>query len=262
MARPGTAKKSTNRKKTSKAKRKTKKMPKRKTAKKKATKKKKKLTSKKKTKSVKKKVKTKRATKKATKKKTKKSPTRKTGSKTTKTRAKLVQLTTPDTGLVAGEVATIEKVRVGDLAPDFTLMDQKGTSVSLSQFRGKKVVLYFYPKDDTPGCTKEACSFRDHLAQFQGLNAEIVGVSFDDQPSHQKFIEKYGLNFTLLSDTNKEVADSYGVHVQKNMYGKTYWGIQRSTFVIDTEGRVSQIFRNVKVDGHTEEVISALEQAV
>lgn len=253
MAKTSAAKKTSKQNKLKKkASRKTNKLPKR--GKKKASKKK---TLKKKTKkkTIKKAKKT--AAKKTGKKKSAKKATRKTATKP-QTR-KVVALTSKQIpSLNSNEV---EKVRVGDLAPDFTLNDQSGTTVSLSQFRGKKVVLYFYPKDDTPGCTREACSFRDHLAQFQGLNAEIIGVSFDDEASHQKFIEKYGLNFSLLADTNKEVAEKYGVHVEKNMYGKTYWGIQRATFIIDTEGRVSQIFRNVKVEGHTEEVISALEQS-
>jgi len=145
----------------------------------------------------------------------------------------------------------------GDTAPDFTLADQTGTMVSLSQLRGKTVVLYFYPKDDTPGCTKEACSFRDNIQQF-GSNAVILGVSADDTQSHQSFIQKYGLNFQLLSDVNKDVSQAYGVWVEKNMYGKTYMGIERTTFVIDPNGQISEVFRQVKVDGHTEEVLEAI----
>ncbi|TVQ77482.1 MAG: thioredoxin-dependent thiol peroxidase [Bradymonadales bacterium] len=154
--------------------------------------------------------------------------------------------------------AEAQRLSVGDRAPQFVLPNQKGEPISLESFRGKRVVLYFYPKDDTPGCTREACSFRDHLPNFEMKNAKIFGVSFDSPESHQKFIEKYGLNFDLLSDENKEVAESYGVHVQKNMYGKTYWGIERSTFVIGPDGRIEAAFRNVKVDGHTDEVMSAL----
>lgn len=152
------------------------------------------------------------------------------------------------------------RLEVGDKAPSFTLMDQMGMPRTLEDYRGQKVVLYFYPKDDTPGCTREACSFRDHLASFDSEGTAILGVSFDDKDSHQKFIDKYGLNFTLLSDTEKEVAKKYGVYVQKNMYGKTYWGIERSTFVINKEGYISEIFRQVKVDGHTEQVLEALRK--
>jgi len=145
----------------------------------------------------------------------------------------------------------------GDAAPLFTLADQTGTMVSLSELRGKTVVLYFYPKDDTPGCTKEACSFRDNIQQF-GSNAVILGVSADDAESHQSFIQKYGLNFQLLSDVNKDVSKAFGVWVEKNMYGKTYMGIERTTFIINPNGQVSEVFRQVKVDGHTEEVLEAV----
>lgn len=269
MARATAAKKTKKTKKTATTKRATKKLPKRS----KAKKKKKPVKAKKKV--AKKKTAKKTTKKKTTKKKTlgkKKSPTKKKTKKTTnKKPAKVKKATkTAKSKVVALKPAkpklklveeTAFKLNVGDMAPDFSLRDQHGNMTSLNQFRGKKVVLYFYPKDDTPGCTREACSFRDHLAQFQGLNAEIIGVSFDDQSSHEKFIEKYSLNFTLLSDENKEVANQYGVYVEKNMYGKTYMGIERSTLVIDSEGKISQIFRRVKVDGHTEEVIKALESA-
>lgn len=150
------------------------------------------------------------------------------------------------------------RLQEGATAPDFTLTNQEGQPVSLSSFRGKKVVLYFYPKDDTPGCTKEACSFRDNIGFIDSSDAVVLGVSFDDQKSHQKFIEKYGLNFQLLSDLDKKTANDYGVYVQKNMYGNISWGIERSTFVIDRDGKVAKAFRKVSVDGHTEEVLEAL----
>ena len=160
------------------------------------------------------------------------------------------------------QAAALETTRVllnvGDLAPDFSLHNHKGELITLSQLRGQNIVLYFYPKDDTPGCTKEACSFRDNLNALEAHNAVILGVSFDDQASHQKFIEKYGLNFQLLSDLDKETAKAYGVYVQKNMYGNISWGIERSTFVIDKDGRLSQVFRRVQVDGHTDQVLEAL----
>lgn len=152
-------------------------------------------------------------------------------------------------------VATLTE---GQMAPDFTLTNQNGDAVSLSSYRGKNVVLYFYPKDDTPGCTKEACSFRDNIGAIDQTNTTILGVSFDDQASHQKFIEKYGLNFQLLSDSDKAIAQAYGCYVQKNMYGNISWGIERSTFVIDKDGRIAKIWRRVSVDGHTEDVLQTL----
>lgn len=189
----------------------------------------------------------KRVTKKATKK-----PVRKIA----KARAAVKSL--PVAQVTTTEIVATPRVGAGDLAPTFSLIDQSGQTVSLESFRGKKVVVYFYPKDDTPGCTKEACSFRDHTADFTGLDAVILGISFDDQASHQKFIEKYQLNFPLLVDANKDVANAYGVYVQKNMYGNLVWGIERSTFVIDREGKIAAAFRKVSVDGHTEEVLNAL----
>lgn len=146
----------------------------------------------------------------------------------------------------------------GQKAPDFSLADQDGRKVSLKGLKGQPVVLYFYPKDDTPGCTKEACGFRDSLPALQKLDAVVLGVSQDDAASHQKFIAKYGLPFTLLCDEKAEVAKAYGAYKLKNMYGKKYWGIERSTFVIDETGTLKAIFRKVKVDGHVDEVLAAL----
>ena len=148
---------------------------------------------------------------------------------------------------------------VGDKAPDLSLPDQSGETVSLKDFKGKQVVLYFYPKDDTPGCTKEACSFRDSEAALKKAGAVVLGVSMDGQTSHQKFITKFKLPFTLLSDEDAAVSKAYGVYKLKNMYGRTYWGLERSTFVIDPAGKLKAIFRKVKVDGHTEEVLDALK---
>jgi len=121
------------------------------------------------------------------------------------------------------------------------------------------VVLYFYPKDDTPGCTKEACSFRDHIKKFNHKNAVLLGVSLDEAPSHQKFIKKYELNFPLLCDEDAKVSRLYGVYRKKAFFAKLFWGIVRSTFVIGPDGRIKKIFRKVKVDGHTEEVLACLE---
>ncbi len=147
---------------------------------------------------------------------------------------------------------------VGEKAPDFTLPDEAGKPVRLKNLRGHQVVLYFYPKDDTPGCTVEACAFRDAKAKTSKAKAVVLGVSLDGQVSHQKFIEKYDLPFTLLSDEGAVVSKQYGVYKQKSMYGKKYWGIERSTFVIDAEGMLKAIFRKVKVDGHVTEVLAAL----
>lgn len=151
------------------------------------------------------------------------------------------------------------ELEVGDKAPDFSLPDQEGRMVSLKDLRGKQVVLYFYPKDDTPGCTKEACGFRDSFTPIQKAEAIILGVSLDGQESHRKFIAKYQLPFSLLCDEDAGVSRAYGVYKQKNMYGKKHWGIERSTFVIDRDGKLKAIFRRVKVDGHVEEVLAALK---
>lgn len=150
-------------------------------------------------------------------------------------------------------------VEVGKKAPDFSLYDQNGNKIKLSDFKGKHVVLYFYPKDDTPGCTKEACNFRDSLPKFKNINAIILGVSTDSVASHKKFAEKFNLPFSLLADEDKQVVEKYGVWKEKNMYGKKYMGIERTTFVIDPEGKIKKIFPKVKVDNHHKEVLEALK---
>jgi peroxiredoxin Q/BCP len=152
-----------------------------------------------------------------------------------------------------------QDVEAGEKAPDWSLPDQDGKTVSLKSFKGKQVVLYFYPKDDTPGCTKEACDFRDNIAPIKKAGAVVLGVSFDGQAAHQKFTAKYELPFTLLSDEDKAVAKAYGVYKEKSMYGKKYWGIERSTFVIDGKGVIKAAFRKVKVTGHVDEVLAALK---
>ena len=149
-------------------------------------------------------------------------------------------------------------IEVGKKAPDFTLKDQDGVKHKLSDYKGKPVVLYFYPKDDTSGCTKEACSFRDNFATFKSKGIVVLGVSIDDEKSHTKFINKYELPFTLLADTEKKVVEKYGVWQEKNMYGKKYWGTVRKTFLIDADGKVSHIFNKVKTDIHAEEVLEKL----
>ena len=148
---------------------------------------------------------------------------------------------------------------VNQQAPNFTLENEKGQQVSLSDFKGKNVVLYFYPKDMTPGCTTEACDFRDTYENFSSLNAVILGVSMDDANKHAKFIEKHGLPFSLLVDAEHEVAEQYGVWVLKKMYGREYMGIERSTFLINEEGIVIAEWRKVKVKNHIEAVLSQLK---
>jgi thioredoxin-dependent peroxiredoxin len=149
-------------------------------------------------------------------------------------------------------------IEEGAIAPDFTLPADDGRAVTLSELRGKPVVLYFYPKDDTPGCTKEACAFRDRSADLAAYGAVVLGVSPDDVASHGKFRDKFHLNFPLLADPMHQVAEAYGAWREKNMYGKKSMGIQRSTFLIDREGRVKKAWKKVSVDGHDEEVLTAL----
>jgi len=149
-------------------------------------------------------------------------------------------------------------LKIGDKAPDFSLVSDTGVKVRLKDLKGKKVILYFYPKDDTSGCTKEACSFRDNIKLFQKKNTVVIGVSKDDTKSHQKFKKKYDLPFTLLSDENLEMLKEYDVWKEKSMYGKKYMGIERTTYVINEKGKISEIFNKVKVDGHIEEVLSKL----
>lgn len=150
------------------------------------------------------------------------------------------------------------ELKEGDLAPDFVLPSSAGGTAKLSDFRGKKVVLYFYPEDDTSGCTREACSFRDNKESLDSLGAVLLGVSKDSLGSHDKFIRKYGLNFVLLSDEGLKTHKLYDTWRLKNLYGREYWGTERSTFVIDEKGRIKRLFRKVKVDGHTKEVLQAL----
>jgi len=149
-------------------------------------------------------------------------------------------------------------VEEGKPAPDFELTSDAGERVKLSDLRGKPVVLYFYPRDDTPGCTTQACGIRDHWDDFGERGAVVLGVSPDAESSHVKFKEKYGLPFTLLADPEHEVAEKYGTWVEKNNYGKTYWGVERSTFLIDSEGNVAKVMRRVKPDTHAADVLTAL----
>ena len=150
----------------------------------------------------------------------------------------------------------------GSPAPDFTLTSDTGDTVSLSALKGKPVVLYFYPKDDTPGCTKQACGIRDAWGEFERSGAVVLGVSPDSEASHVKFKEKYELPFTLLADPDHATAEAYGVWVEKSMYGKTYMGVERSTFVIDADGKLAKVMRKVKPETHADDVLAALGSAV
>lgn len=151
-------------------------------------------------------------------------------------------------------------LEAGKKAPAFTLTADDGTKVRLSELKGKPVVLYFYPRDDTPGCTKEACAFRDQKAKLKKLGAQVLGVSTDSVESHQKFRDKYKLNFPLLADPDHKVSEKYGAWREKNMYGKKSMGIQRSTYLIDADGKVAHVWKRVKVEGHDEQVLNALAE--
>ena len=150
-------------------------------------------------------------------------------------------------------------LEVGKKAPDFNLLNQDEEKISLKDFLDQKVVLYFYPKDDTSGCTKEACSFSEDLPKFSKVDAVILGVSPDSVKSHKKFSEKYKLKFNLLADEEKNVVEKYGVWKEKSMYGRKYMGVERTTFIIDEKGKIKKIFNKVKVDGHNKEVLEALK---
>ena len=150
------------------------------------------------------------------------------------------------------------ELTAGMTAPDFTAADQNGKAVTLSQFRGQKVILYFYPKDNTPGCTAEACDFRDNYAGLVAKGIVVLGVSVDDEASHQKFVNKYNLPFTLLADTDHNLVNAYGVWVEKNMYGKKYMGIARATFIIDEGGTIAHIITKVDTKNATAQVLEFL----
>ena len=149
-------------------------------------------------------------------------------------------------------------LKPGDKAPEFSLISDEGKKVSLKELKGKKVILYFYPKDDTSGCTAEACSFRDNIKLIEKKNTVVIGVSNDNTVSHQKFKKKYSLPFTLLSDENLDMLKDYEVWKEKSMYGKKYMGIERTTFILDEKGKIQDIFNKVKVQGHTEELLKKI----
>jgi thioredoxin-dependent peroxiredoxin len=166
------------------------------------------------------------------------------------------------TSLCMRELAMSDWLEVGDKAPAFTLFSDLGKKTKLSDFKGQLVVLYFYPKDDTPGCTKEACAFRDASKQLKELGAVVLGVSPDDEASHAKFRDKFSLNFPLLADPDHSVAEAYGAWREKNMYGKKSMGIQRSTYLIGADGKIAKVWKKVSVDGHDAAVLEALHGIV
>lgn len=153
----------------------------------------------------------------------------------------------------------MSKLEVGDVAPDFKGLNQNGEQISLSDYNGKKVILYFYPKDNTPGCTSEACDLNDNYNMWLSKGFEVIGVSPDSVASHKKFAEKYQLNFNLVADTEKEILQQYGAWGEKKMYGKTYMGVLRTTFVINEDGRIAQVFEKVKTKEHTNQILSTLK---
>jgi len=214
---------------------------------------------------------TKKTVKKTVKKSVKKStskPKSKTAKKSAKTAAKKSTVKSKSAGTSKKSVKSDSKSKrrasgmpvVGQLAPDFAVLSDTNGVVSLSRYKGKNVVLYFYPKDDTPGCTREACSFQEHKAKLIGRNAIVIGVSPDSVDSHKKFRSKYGLDFVLVADQDRDVCQSYGVWVEKNNYGKKYMGVQRATFLIDASGRIAYVWPKVSVDGHTEEVLAEIDR--
>ena len=192
---------------------------------------------------------------KATKKPTPAGGTKKTvtAKSTTPTKSK------PKTTKAAKPGPSTKQLRIGQKAPAFSLPNQDGKIMRLADFKGKKVVLYFYPKDDTPGCTKESCAFRDGLDEIDASGAVVLGISGDSVDSHKKFVKKFNLNFPLLSDETKTVLQAYGVWKEKSLYGRNFMGVERTTFIIDEQGKLDDIFPKVKVDGHLEEVLAELD---
>jgi thioredoxin-dependent peroxiredoxin len=156
----------------------------------------------------------------------------------------------------------VNLLEVGTEAPHFKATDQDGKTIALSDFKGKMVLLYFYPKDNTPGCTKEACAFRDHWSAFQQLNVAILGVSIDDGKSHESFAKKYNLPFTLLADPEKALVQAYGVWGEKSLYGRKYLGTHRVTYLIDEAGRIAAVFPKVKPEKHAAEILAVLREKV
>ena len=154
----------------------------------------------------------------------------------------------------------MSELAIGDTAPDFTLPTDGGGEIALSSFKGQKVIIYFYPKDNTPGCTTESCEFNEALPNFEKLNTAIIGISKDSVKKHDNFKAKYGFQFPLASDENSDTCERYGVWKEKNMYGKKFWGIERSTFLIEENGKIEAIWNKVKVKGHVEAVQAEIEK--
>ena len=171
----------------------------------------------------------------------------------TKSKPKTTKATTSSPG------PSTKQLKIGQKAPAFSLPNQDGKIMRLADFKGRKVVLYFYPKDDTPGCTKESCAFRDGLDEIHASGAVVLGISGDSVDSHKKFVKKFNLNFPLLSDETKTVLQAYGVWKEKSLYGRNFMGVERTTFIIDEQGKLDDIFPKVKVDGHLEEVLAELD---
>lgn len=167
--------------------------------------------------------------------------------------------TTAQPAPAAPETKAVNELRVGDRAPAFSLKNTAGKTVKLADFKGKKVVLYFYPRDMTPGCTKEACAFRDDYAELQRRGVEVLGVSADDQAAHQKFTAQYALPFTLLSDPDHTMIEKYGAWGEKNMYGKKFMGIKRMTYLIDEDGRIAHVFSKVQPVTHSQDVLKVID---
>ncbi|WP_295767100.1 thioredoxin-dependent thiol peroxidase [uncultured Mucilaginibacter sp.] len=153
----------------------------------------------------------------------------------------------------------MSSLKQGDKAPEFSAKDQNGNTVSLDNYKGKTVILYFYPKDDTPGCTAESCDFRDNYEYLSSQGYEVIGVSVDDEKSHKKFETKYSLPFTLIADTDQKIVNDYGVWVEKNMYGKKYMGTQRTTFIINPEGVISHVIAKVDTKNSSQQVLDLLK---
>ena len=189
----------------------------------------------------------------------KKTPRKGTATAGKEKKTAVQKITITKKGAKPSPPASMKQLKVRQKAPAFSLPNQDGKIVSLSDYKGKKVVLYFYPKDDTPGCTKESCAFRDGIYEIHDIRAEIIGVSGDSVESHKKFAKKYNLHFPLLSDESKKMLKTYGVWKEKSLYGRKFMGIERTTFIIDENGKIDDIFHKVKVDGHLEEVLGKLD---
>ena len=188
-----------------------------------------------------------------------KAPRKKTDTAGTKKKSVAQKVITMKKSTKSLPATSTKQLKVGQKAPAFSLPNQDGIIVNLSDYKGKKIVLYFYPKDDTPGCTKESCAFRDGIDEIHDIAAEVIGVSADSVESHKKFSKKYNLNFPLLSDESKKMIHSYGVWKEKSLYGRKFMGIERTTFMINENGKIDEIFRKVKVARHLEEVLGELD---